>query len=108
MLLFLRRAPKCEAFFGGLVLLFTFVTLGHYYYCVLSLVPLMFMRRTDAVVQLCVLWLAIVALRLTANTDAGREAFLISLMIGAYLVAVLCWSIFRAHQQARQGAPHFT
>ena len=103
-LLFLRRAPKCEAFFGGLVLLFTFVTLGHYYYGVLSLVPLMFMRRNDAVVPLCVLWLAIIAIRLTADADVSREAFLISAMLAAYMVAVLGWSVFRAERRRENAA----
>ncbi|MBN1688998.1 MAG: hypothetical protein JW893_07855 [Candidatus Omnitrophica bacterium] len=39
---FLRASHGAEAFFGGVVFIFCVFLLSHYYYCLLSLIPLMF------------------------------------------------------------------
>jgi hypothetical protein len=63
ILVFLRSASPLGAWFGGLVALYTFVPLSHYYYTVLSLVPFLFDRDDRSLIWLSGFWVIVTLLR---------------------------------------------
>jgi len=101
-LFFARRTRGTDAFFVGLVALFATITISHYYYCLLALIPLMF-DEDRRVTQTLGIGLAAIAIAgLVVGPVLDLRYAVVSALVGATLVAILCLRLRAANRRDAQ------
>lgn len=104
---FARRSRDVEGIFLGIVVMFAVLTVSHYYFCLLALVPLMF-REDRRVMELLATGMAAVVL--TGWLPAVREALdlryaVVSVIVFTTLVAILTLWVWVRRRSDAEPAP---
>lgn len=96
-LLFLRRAAEEEAIFFGIVVSFALLFMGQYYYCMLSLVPVIFRRDPGASIALAAFMFLCALAPATGPLQELPDLryMVINLLVLLLATAVLALRIFR-------------
>jgi hypothetical protein len=91
LLILLHRGRPEDGLFAGIVLVFAWLHLAHYYYFILALVPFIYARRRDGVVPLAVFWMAVAAACLLPQTVAVLDFrfYVLSVLMCLYFAATL-------------------
>jgi len=95
LLVLLRRGRPEDGVFAGLVALFAWFHLAHYYYSMLALVPFIYPRRRDGATPVAILWIGAAAVLVFPWTSEVLDFrfFLLSVLLALYFAAVLALRI---------------
>jgi len=91
LLVLLRRGRPEGGLFAGLVVIFAWLHLAHYYYSMLALVPFIYPRRREGATPVALLWICVAAVLVIPWASEGLDFrfCLLSGLLTLYFTAVI-------------------